>query len=655
MSKARKSGKEGRRQSNLFDTDQLAKRLYSRLADDFRSYFGTSAFAKRSEMLLLSNDLHAFREYEIMVHEGLSPYHYKVLYQMNAIFKKYRFKDDVFTDQDLIDKSIEKFVADQIEIDAPKFRLYGTRMVLQRARKIALSVLGKQPPEDFQRLLKVGAKSSIGCPLQKAYLDTKFGQDAAFTSSSEAAKWLVEEYLPTDPLLSEILESRIESWTSARSQLEHLVLQLVPKSWKSLRVITPLTLVALMYSYAYGAAVEDALSDNGLNIRMLQSRHAKAVQLYSDTTKNIKPHGTADLSRASDSITIELLMAILPRKWFTALKRCLSREIVFPDESRGTTLSVLPMGNAATFPIETLVFYTIIKAIGELAGVNGLYSVYGDDLIYPSKIHGYVAKIFPDLGFKLNLDKTYITGPFRESCGSDCYHGVDVRPFHFPDEHQMLSKSKYRAFLHKTINGLLRRWSPEEIPKTIRMLLIELTMFGQVLRVPPLFPDTSGIKVDSPIELQQSYEHLDWAPIDVVKSSEAYAKEGSDYQCNAFVFDYLAEIPAERLSASALPYYWEMLRNMAQRDELEFNPLKWKDRLPHKWRVLKRKRYYKRGRRTVVKTTIRHVLVTNVHNKSLLRKTKRSIVSWTEAKESPPFRCKHASLQPSWLGVVARV
>jgi hypothetical protein len=211
------------------------------------------------------------------------------------------------------------------------------------------------------------------------------------------------------------------------------------------------------------------------------------------------------------------------------------------------------MGNGATFPCETLVFYCIIKAIGELAGVGGIYSVYGDDLIYPSRIHKYVTGIFPQLHLKLNLDKTFVNYPFRESCGSDFYRGQDVRPYFIKGEQQSLTRVRYEAFLYKVYNGLRHRWEEEEIPSTLTWLLSELTMVSHgILRVPPTFPDYSGIKVDHWSDKPLSYDLLPFKPIYLQYNA------GSRW----FQFDYLIETPKKRVVKLTEPYYWLSLQGL---------------------------------------------------------------------------------------------
>ena len=210
------------------------------------------------------------------------------------------------------------------------------------------------------------------------------------------------------------------------------------------------------------------------------------------------------------------------------------------------------MGNGLTFPIETLVFFSIVKAIGNLSGVKrGVFSVFGDDLIYPSRIHRYVSHIFPRMGLVLNPDKTYVRFPFRESCGEDFYQGFPVRSYYLGNpESTTLFGRRLEAHLYKIINGLLRRWDEHEISKTLNFLLqiLSNTTF-RVLRVPPLFPDTSGIKVNDPNHRLIGNAWIPYEPISL------FYADGSRW----FQFHYLRAIAKKRFIKDLEPYYWQTL------------------------------------------------------------------------------------------------
>lgn len=574
-----------------YDTDVTAANIWLKLLEDFRTTEGQT-FAASAEKAFLGG-IKEFRNYQFPELGYINPYRFKMWRQLSDLLKKYRFCNDKYTDEELNVLTLDKTIEDQISFSSllPEKKPL-VHLVLQRARKHAKRILGHIDHERTVTASRFGKKSSIGCPLNLAYIDHKLTDVKAFTSSSDCCKWFFKDVLPSDGILSELVSSMGISPKLETLQHETLTLVLVPKSWKSYRPITPLTLLSLYYSYGIGEQVEDRLRDEGLDISRLQSIHAKLVRSNSVSCRL----ATADLSNASQSLLSVLLNCVLPREWYCAMKKTFSHSLIVrkgDEEVLTYTESVLPMGNGLTFPVETLVFYCILKAIAELSGVKGRISVYGDDLIYPSRLHKFVSVIFPLLNFKLNLDKTFVKAPFRESCGSDYYRGADVRPAFLPDEHKLLTKQHYLAWLYKCYNALIRRWPIEEIPKTGSFLLKEINALGfQISRVPPSFPDIAGVKVESPAEYPLEHNGLNWSPIVVAYYS------GSRW----FHFSYLVEQPYKRLVKSVKPYYWLALQGKS--DDTSFidshgnfweTDYSYMNQLPKSsltWKTIKQKKKY---------------------------------------------------------------
>jgi hypothetical protein len=97
------------------------------------------------------------------------------------------------------------------------------------------------------------------------------------------------------------------------------------------------------------------------------------------------------------------------------------------------------MGSAMCFPVEAMVFYTLIQsAMHQLDGIRPTYKsinkystlidIYGDDLIVPVEYTDVVVRYLESYALKVNINKSFRTSLFRESCGADYYSGVDVKP-----------------------------------------------------------------------------------------------------------------------------------------------------------------------------------------------------------------------------------
>ena len=137
---------------------------------------------------------------------------------------------------------------------------------------------------------------------------------------------------------------------------------------------------------------------------------------------------TIDLSSASDTLAFSVVFDLLPESWVDLLSSL--RTGVMEYAGREYELEKFSsMGNGYTFELETLIFWSLAWACTETLGEDtSKVSVYGDDIIVPSRV---VDLLYPTLmwcGFNVNSEKSFHQGGFRESCGADWLHGEDVRP-----------------------------------------------------------------------------------------------------------------------------------------------------------------------------------------------------------------------------------
>lgn len=147
---------------------------------------------------------------------------------------------------------------------------------------------------------------------------------------------------------------------------------------------------------------------------------------------------TLDLSEASDRVSnqhVRMLLAHHP-SFFDGVDACRSRKA----DVQGEVIRLAKfasMGSALTFPMEALVFSTIVflgiqRSLGhrlsdrDIKLLYGRVRVYGDDIIVPTEHVHSVKFALEEFGLKVNADKSFWTGKFRESCGGDYYDGYDV-------------------------------------------------------------------------------------------------------------------------------------------------------------------------------------------------------------------------------------
>jgi hypothetical protein len=151
---------------------------------------------------------------------------------------------------------------------------------------------------------------------------------------------------------------------------------------------------------------------------------------------------TIDLSDASDRVPWELALEMFSvhPDLQAAVESCRSDSAELPD---GRIVSPLrkfaSMGSALCFPVEAMYFYTIC-VMARLEKHNlpvtprnvfqmsrGVY-VYGDDIIVPTTDAVVVLDYLQKYNCKVNSNKTFTSGSFRESCGIDAFDGTSVTP-----------------------------------------------------------------------------------------------------------------------------------------------------------------------------------------------------------------------------------
>lgn len=534
-----------------YNPDQIAYSIFGTLLRDFQTVEGQD-FAKDALRAHLSG-ISELRDYVWPTLGVIDPMRFKRWHQLQNILKRHRFCNDLYTDDELVERTHTAYLDAQSVFCTERPMTIRLSKVFGRARSICRDILGKLDQDELLDAIRIGKRATQGNPLSKSYLDMKMGLPSAFTCPSKLKGWMFNTYLPTDPLLSRVVRQIFKRRSSEQRPdlaADSLTLVCVPKTWKIHRGITPLPNIALFYSYALGELVTRRLRDKGLDIRKLQPVHQKLARRYSVT----RSHVTADLSRASDSVMQQHLNRVLPREWYNALKATFTNQISISNKMHYTA-SVLPMGNGATFPVETLFFYCIIKAIGDLAHVDGVFSVYGDDLIYPRRIHRYAMAIFSDLGISVNVDKTFSNSFFRESCGGDFYRGIDVRPALLPENKKSYKRLEFVEYLYKVLNGLCHRWDPSEIPCTVNYLLRELVNLShEIYLIPTSFPDTAGWKVRDPITNEW------WIPYSFPK-----LKYHHDTQSHLYHFKALCrKAPKKRIVKDEAIYLWDALRLRSQ-------------------------------------------------------------------------------------------
>lgn len=158
-----------------------------------------------------------------------------------------------------------------------------------------------------------------------------------------------------------------------------------------------------------------------------QTINQKLAHFGSQNWLSLDTVSTIDLSSASDCVSSGLVHRLVRPQWRGILDdlrtKFYSFEGVEYEMSKWSS-----MGNGYTFALETLLFWALAQACESVCNSGFRPKVYGDDIVSSKSVSLLTLQVLRYCGFSVNLAKTHVVGPFRESCGSDFYDGVDVRP-----------------------------------------------------------------------------------------------------------------------------------------------------------------------------------------------------------------------------------
>ena len=148
---------------------------------------------------------------------------------------------------------------------------------------------------------------------------------------------------------------------------------------------------------------------------------------------------TLDLSDASDRVSNQLVRAMLHRHplLLEGVDACRSRKADIPGRGVFRLAKFASMGSALCFPFEAMVFLTSVfvgieRELGTpvsgkvISHFVNKVRIYGDDIIVPVDVVHSVVSALELFGARVNADKSFWIGRFRESCGKEYYDGHDV-------------------------------------------------------------------------------------------------------------------------------------------------------------------------------------------------------------------------------------
>lgn len=396
----------------------------------------------------------------------------RVLHQIEAFFKKNSLFSD---DTSCTSAAKEKFLAAERKCRITNRRLdhyYVQRdrldrdldLWMSRAERYVQRLLGDHVAflEQLPMLLKVTGGATATRSRRNAQPPTKVSKRPVCTPAAQPLLHAASAYFGYGRVKASLI-----NWNRV---------EVVPKNWKTHRTIACEPEGNLPFQLAFDAWAKGRLRKIGIDLsdQSLNQRLAKEGSISGNLA-------TIDLSAASDTLSIGAVAWLLPYDWYTYLDRV--RAPYYKGAfGIGRYAKFSSMGNGATFALETLVFAACAYAVG-----SKRYSVYGDDIIIETELASDLIRMLSFIGFSVNTDKSFTSGPFRESCGADYYKGTLVTPVYIRDV------SANKQVLSHNVNSLVSVATPEgQLAEYLRSVVIR----DKLLVVPFTERTNGGVWVD---------------------------------------------------------------------------------------------------------------------------------------------------------------
>jgi len=263
----------------------------------------------------------------------------------------------------------------------------------------------------------------------------------------------------------------------------------VPKTLKTPRIIAVEPTAMQYCQQALDRSIRNAISRDDNLRRMIGFRDQEVNNLMALEGSQLRELATLDLSEASDRVSNQHVRNLLRQHAHLhgAVDACRSRKADVPGHGVIRLAKFASMGSALCFPMEAMVFLTIIflgierelstsLSRRDVKRLRDKVRVFGDDIIVPKHYVPTVISALESFGIRVNRDKSFWNGKFRESCGKEYYDGSDVSivrvrrefPTSRQDADEIISLVSLRNQLYWAGYWSTCRWLDETIRKVIK-------------------------------------------------------------------------------------------------------------------------------------------------------------------------------------------
>jgi hypothetical protein len=237
----------------------------------------------------------------------------------------------------------------------------------------------------------------------------------------------------------------------------------VPKTFKTPRVIVPQPTFQCSTLHMVRKMLEVS-TQMGSHSRFFDVRDQEKNREMCRQGSITKRYATVDMSSASDSISRYEAFQVLP-DWVNLVRPYLEKRMVI-DGHTWPVLMYGTSGNPTTFIVEGNYFLAYAEVARDLyieftGDKDVLHAYYfGDDGVVDCKILETLISLFELSNFTVNSEKTFSSDEgFRESCGVEYLHGMDVKSVYWPREniydprYNVQSLASMIAMQHKVIQN----------------------------------------------------------------------------------------------------------------------------------------------------------------------------------------------------------
>lgn len=284
-----------------------------------------------------------------------------------------------------------------------------------------------------------------------------------------------------------------EFWANVLKPVDGNRITFVPKDGRKDRSIAIEPSMNLYLQLGVDGYIRRRLKRWGVDLDS-QLKNQRLAKLGSENWSDPESFVTLDLAAASDTISLGVCRQLLPPVWYDYLMDLRSPQGDLDGETFVYS-KVSSMGNGFTFALESAIFTAIVYGCMRTQGQWNRedFAVFGDDIIVKKSVSGSVVKALKLAGFSINPEKSFIEGPFRESCGADFFAGHAVRPI----------------FLERTPTHVMGLWNDiNRINRTLQLRLWEGTFLTPVQMqkwIPEAFVGYTGPLSDENFD---SYLHV---------------------------------------------------------------------------------------------------------------------------------------------------